>query len=303
MSLKGNAVNEKALIMRLHLLQSILHFHQNQRFDARRLLSLAELEFEQLQIDESSVAALVEMGKWKLRQPTSHQEPELWILLGYTATEARIGLRACSNNIEQALTYIQDRQQQRKKARKIGSAQRKVNASVVSTKSNKWINPRNLHILSEMGFDKNVCVIALQKTDNDINQAVSDVLIPQEKSLEEWTNVEFLCAQISLLQENQSALQEELTREIVPNHKLREQMLAMGFHAEIIDMALKNSTNHMDAAVEELLRLQADGSYEGILSNLLETASSVIDAVGNYDGPSTSSKIVRDIKKEEEVCW
>lgn len=61
-SLKGNAVNEKALIMRLHLLQAILHFHQNQRADARRLLSLAELEFEQLQISESSVAALVEMG-------------------------------------------------------------------------------------------------------------------------------------------------------------------------------------------------------------------------------------------------
>lgn len=62
-SLKGNAVNEKALIMRLHLLQAILHFHQNQRFDARRLLSLAEIEFEQLQINEASVAALVEMGK------------------------------------------------------------------------------------------------------------------------------------------------------------------------------------------------------------------------------------------------
>lgn len=61
-SLKGNAVNEKALIMRLHLLQAILHFHQNQQVDALRLLSQAQLEFEQLQISESSVTALVEMG-------------------------------------------------------------------------------------------------------------------------------------------------------------------------------------------------------------------------------------------------
>lgn len=61
-SLKGNAVNERALIMRLHLLQAVLCFHQNQRDEARRLLSLAEIEFAQLQISESSVTALVEMG-------------------------------------------------------------------------------------------------------------------------------------------------------------------------------------------------------------------------------------------------
>lgn len=71
-SLKGNAINEKALIMRLHLLQAILHFHQNQQVDALRLLSQAQLEFEQLQISEGSVNALVEMGNkrtvtsWKI---------------------------------------------------------------------------------------------------------------------------------------------------------------------------------------------------------------------------------------------
>lgn len=90
-------------------------------------------------------------------------------------------MRACSNNIDRALTYIQERQQQRKSARKIGAAQRKVNSSVVTTKSDKWINPRNLHILTEMGFEKNVCVIALQKTDNDINRAVSDIMELHDK--------------------------------------------------------------------------------------------------------------------------
>lgn len=68
MSLKGTAVNEKALIMRLHLLQAILHFHQNQRVEAQRLLSLVEIEFAQLQISESSVAALVEMGNKRIVQ-------------------------------------------------------------------------------------------------------------------------------------------------------------------------------------------------------------------------------------------
>lgn len=103
------------------------------------------------------------------------------------------------------------------------------------------------------------------------------------------------------MQENQSALQEELTREIVPSESLREKMVAMGFHAEIIDMALKKSTNEMDAAVEELLRLQANGTYENVLSGLLQAAASTIDLASGQSGPSTSSKMARDIKKESEV--
>lgn len=61
-TLKGNAINEKALIMRLHLLQAILRFHRNERIEAQRLLSIAETELAQLQVDEASVTTLVEMG-------------------------------------------------------------------------------------------------------------------------------------------------------------------------------------------------------------------------------------------------
>lgn len=62
-SLKGTAVNEKALIMRLHILQAVLQFHQNNRTEALRLLCLAEIELVQLQVDENSVTMLTEMGK------------------------------------------------------------------------------------------------------------------------------------------------------------------------------------------------------------------------------------------------
>lgn len=78
-------------------------------------------------------------------------------------------------------------------------------------------------------------------------------------------------------------------------------MVAMGFHGEIIDMALKNSTNEMDAAVEELLRLQANGTYESVLAGLLQAAASTIDLATSQSGPSTSTNIARDIKKESEV--
>lgn len=62
-SLKGTAVNEKALIMRLHLLQAVLQFHRNNRTEARRLLCMAEMELVQLQVDGNSVTMLTEMGK------------------------------------------------------------------------------------------------------------------------------------------------------------------------------------------------------------------------------------------------
>lgn len=63
MSLKGNAVNERSLIMRLHLLQAIMCFHQNQRNEAYRLIQTAELEWDQLQVNDQMVQSLAEMGK------------------------------------------------------------------------------------------------------------------------------------------------------------------------------------------------------------------------------------------------
>lgn len=62
-TVKGNAANERTLIMRLHLLQAILYFHQNQRHRAQHTISLADKEWYQLQVNESSVKSLEEMGK------------------------------------------------------------------------------------------------------------------------------------------------------------------------------------------------------------------------------------------------
>lgn len=62
-SLKGNAVNERALIMRLHLLQAVLHFHQNMRSKACDLFDSVELEWQRLQISDESVRMMVDMGR------------------------------------------------------------------------------------------------------------------------------------------------------------------------------------------------------------------------------------------------
>lgn len=176
-TLKGTAVNEKALIMRLHLLQAVQKFHQNNRNEARRLLSLAEMELVQLQVDEQSVSSLTEMGKLKPEAPNESYDTFLFCLEGFTNAEARVGLRATANNIERAIAFIEERRQQRKQARKVGAAQRKATSSLLTKKTDKWINPKNLHLLIEMGFEKNLCAIALRKTNNDINQAVIPIAL------------------------------------------------------------------------------------------------------------------------------
>lgn len=86
--------------------------------------------------------------------------------------EARIGLRACSNDIVQAISYIIERRDTRKKARKVGAQQNKTTKLLSKTTDEKWVNPRTLHILKEMGFDADLAACALKKCDNDLDQAV-----------------------------------------------------------------------------------------------------------------------------------
>lgn len=55
--------NEAALFMRLHLLQAIVKYHQNNRNEALRLFLQAEEELKSLKVDENSLLTLVELGK------------------------------------------------------------------------------------------------------------------------------------------------------------------------------------------------------------------------------------------------
>jgi len=54
--------NEKALIMRLHLMQAVLYFHQNRKQEAGQMLQRAEIELNGLRVNEGCLEALIEMG-------------------------------------------------------------------------------------------------------------------------------------------------------------------------------------------------------------------------------------------------
>lgn len=51
------------MIMRLHLLQGIVLFHQNKRKEALEMLQKAGAELDLLKVDETKLMGLVELGK------------------------------------------------------------------------------------------------------------------------------------------------------------------------------------------------------------------------------------------------
>lgn len=159
-SLKGNSANEKALLLRLHLLQGVLYFHQNRRGEAVAMLSMAESELRTLKVNENSLATLIEMG--------------------YTASEGRLGLRASNGDVDSAVTHIIENRETRRVARQRSRRERElvgnVSGGLLRTKTrtddDSWVNPRTLSSLIEMGFAKEMATIALRKADNDITRAV-----------------------------------------------------------------------------------------------------------------------------------
>lgn len=95
-----------------------------------------------------------------------------------------------------------------------------------------------------------------------------------------------------MLQDNQSMLRDELLQTVTPDESLCEQILNMGFDIELIREALKNTTNDMQKAVENLLKMQADGSYTEALNEVLKNVNidqSPSNSSGSQNAPSTSS--------------
>lgn len=88
---KGVTGNEAALFTRLHLLQGIVAYHRNEKELAKALLNRTAAEIADLKVDDKKLSEVV--------------------ALGYSPSEARVALRGCKGNLEQAVEYILKRKE------------------------------------------------------------------------------------------------------------------------------------------------------------------------------------------------
>lgn len=237
-TVKGSSENEKCLIARLHLMKGILYFHQNRRHEAKLLMENAEREIRGLKVDDNSVALLLEMG--------------------YSQSEAITGLRSCYNSIDGAVNFILERRQKFIQSRKEGKAERTVEKFI----SNLGLtaNPRSVIALSENGFPKELCALALQKCNGDLQQA------------------------LNLLYTSQNDLRIELVNSIKPSEKFIGELVKLGFERSLAESMLRNNVNDFQRALDALLDLQKDPTA---FADFMNTVQNVVSGSSQ---PSTSSK-------------
>nr|XP_016937292.1 NEDD8 ultimate buster 1 [Drosophila suzukii] len=214
-SMKGKACPERALIMRLQLLQGVVMFHQNRRDEAFERFEAANILLRELKINGDQLALLVEMG--------------------FEPAEARLALRSCSggSNIELAVQFIQERRQQLKDARKQSKAERALQRRLMRSSANDsdWVNPRSVCTLTDMGFEGGLATVALQRSKNDLPKAVE------------------------LLQTEADVLRAALPRNRVTSDQDKlVQLLQLGFKEDNSRVALENASNNIERAIESLLR-------------------------------------------------
>merc|ERR1719369_1236116 len=95
--------------------------------------------------------------------------------MGYSMTEARLGLRAAQGNLEGAVVHINQRRQDKEeieKKEKHEKELRKRRESVGKCADGSWVNIGYLETLERMGFPTKVATAALKQANNGLNQAV-----------------------------------------------------------------------------------------------------------------------------------
>ncbi|XP_028146544.1 NEDD8 ultimate buster 1 [Diabrotica virgifera virgifera] len=226
-AVKGTPGNEEALMMRLHLLQAIVLYHQNKRAEALLLLRKVEEEINSLKVDGDSVVTLIE--------------------LGYTSKEATLGLRAARGNVNEAANYINENREKRAEGRKKAEAEailEKERKKLGLCKDGKqYVDPKFVKILVNMGYSKETARVALKNTNNIISDSIQYIQenpLPGSSSSKSTEMLSFV---------------DDLTK----------QLEEAGFDPRMAKLALSKHSGDIMKAAEELIA--NDGIILGDLSN------------------------------------
>ncbi|XP_067107724.1 NEDD8 ultimate buster 1 [Osmerus mordax] len=183
LQIKGNTGSEDVLFLRMYLLQSLLFFLDGQERDAALTLQKAEDLYRRLVTDPDLMTQL--------------------LALGFSEREARLGLRACQGNVNQAAMHISNRRQERDEMKREEREKRRRRVEAIST-------------LRELGYCKRDAAVALQQADGNVDQAYQILL--DSAQADQSTN---------------NNLEEPVSQDLV------EQLQYLGFGREASEAALR----------------------------------------------------------------
>ncbi|MBN3294815.1 NUB1 protein, partial [Amia calva] len=138
LQIKGSTGREEVLFLRLYLLQGLVAYTEGNDQATERLLKKAEDLYGQLCLDTGKMMELM--------------------ALGFTEQEARLGLRACHGNLNEAATHISQRREEKEKLRREEREKRRRRVESINT-------------LREMGYSKKDAAKALHRTQGDLDKA------------------------------------------------------------------------------------------------------------------------------------
>lgn len=105
-----------------------------------------------------------------------------------------------------------------------------------------------------------------------------------------------------MLQDQPEQLRQAAADDFIVDDESQRSMLTMGFNEEIIKMALQFASNDMSKAVEMLLKMQTEGTYDNLLTQILDGAGAAGGASTSAAASSARSHIDTKLKAME-VCY
>ncbi|KAI3355564.1 hypothetical protein L3Q82_018391, partial [Scortum barcoo] len=250
--IKGNTGREEVLFLRLYLLQSLLSYIEGNDAQARHQLSKVESLYSRLCLDSEKMAQLM--------------------VLGFTEREARLGLRACQGDLQEAAIHISNQRQEREELKERERQKRSTRMEVIST-------------LAELGFPRRDAARALHLTEGDVDKAYG-----------------------ILLDSNQAAQATNNNTEGAVSPEKVEQLLYLGFERDVSEAALRLTGGDVQSATQLLLDNQGVLSPELLSASPPSTSSSSSLHSPSSEEPSTSStadnelvnEVLEDISRHEE---
>lgn len=198
--IKGNTGREEVLFLRLYLLQSLLAYIEGNDGQAKQQLSKVEDLYRRLSPDSEKMQQLM--------------------TLGFTEREARLGLRACEGDVQEAALHISNRRQERAEMKQREHQKHRSRLEAVL-------------VLTELGFNRKDAARALQQSNGNVDQAYT-ILLNSSQAAEATNNN---CP------------------EAVSPDKV-EQLLYLGFERQHVETALRLTDGDVQAAAQLLLENQ-----------------------------------------------